>query len=117
VRTDWFEKWARYSPDAVALKDADTGSSTRTRQASDVVNRTARLLQDEHGITAGDRVAVLSMNELEYVLLLFAAQKVGAILVPLNFRLAPRRSSSSSSRTAARYCSCTSRSSPARSRE
>lgn len=90
VRTDWFEKWAQYSPSAVALRDADSGFAYTYGQANDVVNRTARLLRDEHGVKPGDRIAVLSMNELEYVLLLFVAQKLGAILVPLNYRLAAR---------------------------
>jgi fatty-acyl-CoA synthase len=86
-RTDWFEKWAQYSPDAIALKDADSGREYTYTAANDVVNRTARLLRDVHGVGEGDRFAVLSTNELEYVFLLFAAQKIGAILVPINFRL------------------------------
>lgn len=88
ARTDWLEKWAQYSPSAVALKDADSGREYTYAEANDVVNRTARLLRDGFGVGAGDRFAVLSMNELEYVFLLFAAQKLGAILVPINFRLA-----------------------------
>ncbi len=90
MRTDWLERWALYRPDAVALQDADTGVRYTYAQAAAVVNRTARILGDELGVRPGDRFAVLSTNELEYVLLLFAAQKLGAILVPLNFRLAPR---------------------------
>lgn len=90
VRTDWFEKWAQYRPAAVALQDDATGRTYTYAAANDVVNRTARLLRDEYGVQPGDRFAVLSANELEYVFLLFAAQKLGAILLPLNFRLAPR---------------------------
>lgn len=39
------------------------------------------------GIQRGDRVAILSLNRLEYVELLFAAARLGAMLVPLNWRL------------------------------
>ena len=40
------------------------------------------------GIEHGDRVALLAMNELEYLEIQVAAQRLGAILVPLNYRLA-----------------------------
>ena len=40
------------------------------------------------GIEPGDRVALLAMNELEYLEIQVAAQRAGAILVPLNYRLA-----------------------------
>ncbi len=40
------------------------------------------------GIEPGDRVALLAMNELEYLEIQVAAQRLGAILVPLNYRLA-----------------------------
>jgi fatty-acyl-CoA synthase len=90
IRTDWLERWAHYSPDAVALQDDETGATYTYGQASEAVDRAARFLRDDFGVGRGDRVAVLSMNEVEYVLLLFAVQKLGAILVPVNFRLTPR---------------------------
>lgn len=37
-------------------------------------------------VERGDRVAVMAQNELEYIVLFFAAQRLGAILVPVNFR-------------------------------
>ncbi|MFH1116837.1 MAG: AMP-binding protein [Pseudomonadota bacterium] len=40
-----------------------------------------------HGVEAGDRVAVLAQNCLEYVYLYAAAAKLGAILLPINWRL------------------------------
>ena len=41
------------------------------------------------GLQIGDRVAILSKNRLEVLLLYFAASKVGVVPVPLNYRLAP----------------------------
>ena len=41
------------------------------------------------GIGHGDRVAMLALNEPEYYDMLFGLGKVGAILVPVNYRLAP----------------------------
>ena len=41
------------------------------------------------GISPGDRVAVLALNEPEYFELYFGLGKIGAIMVPINHRLAP----------------------------
>ncbi len=41
-----------------------------------------------HGIGKGDRIAWLGLNAPEVFVLLFAAARIGAILVPLNWRLA-----------------------------
>lgn len=40
------------------------------------------------GVQPGDRVAVLAQNRVEFVVLLFACIRRGAVLVPLNWRLA-----------------------------
>lgn len=88
LQTDWISKWALYSPDAVMLQDDETGSSITYGEASRMMHRTAHMLQKIYGVKPGDRVAVLALNHMEYVVLFFAIQKLGAILVPLNFRLA-----------------------------
>jgi len=41
------------------------------------------------GVGAGDRLALLARNSAEYLEIHVAAMRAGAILVPLNFRLAP----------------------------
>lgn len=40
-------------------------------------------------VGAGDRVAVLARNRMESIELLYATMKIGAIYVPMNWRLAP----------------------------
>ncbi len=90
IQTNWFEKWSRYSPDAIALKDDASGRVYSYQESFALINRFARVLKSEFSIQAGDRVAVLAMNEVEFIFLFFAIQHVGAIMVPLNFRLAPR---------------------------
>lgn len=87
-RTDWFERWALYAPNAYALTDQESGRRFTYARAAAVINRLARVLREEYSVRAGERIAVLSTNEVEYVFLFFAAMKVGAILVPMNFRLA-----------------------------
>lgn len=89
IEIDWLKRWAMYSPTAVALVDDASGETITYQQAHARSNRLARYLVEQKGIKTGDRIAVLSTNELDYVLLFFAIQKSGAIMVPLNFRLTP----------------------------
>ncbi|MBL7795114.1 MAG: long-chain fatty acid--CoA ligase [Saprospiraceae bacterium] len=85
---DWTSKWALYSPDKTALKEYETGRTLTYGQLNRLGNRMAHHLQRTFGVGKGDRVAVLAENCLEYVVLFAAAQKLGFILVPLNYRLA-----------------------------
>jgi fatty-acyl-CoA synthase len=53
------------------------------------VDRLAGQLWHGWGVRSGDRVAWLGANHPGQLLLLFALARIGAILLPLNFRLAP----------------------------
>ena len=55
-------------------------------EASRVANALAA-----RGVRQGDRVALLARNCREYVVVVFAAAKLGAVLVPVNFMLDRRR--------------------------
>ena len=61
-----------------------------TRQSyaelEETVNRMANALA-ERGIRKGDRIALLSRNNHGFVVVFFAAARLGAILVPVNFML------------------------------
>ena len=48
----------------------------------------ARALKSQLGVHRGDRVGVLAMNHPDYLVLLYACARLGAMLVPLNWRLA-----------------------------
>lgn len=90
IELDWLKQWAMYSPEAIALVDDETGERITYHEAYLRSNRLARYLMHERGVTMGDRVAVLATNELDYILLYFAIQKTGAMMVPMNYRLSPR---------------------------
>jgi acyl-CoA synthetase (AMP-forming)/AMP-acid ligase II len=62
----------------------------RSLSFAETDDRAARLAEAfvRAGLAAGDRVALLAHNELEYLEIQVAAQRAGMILVPLNFRLA-----------------------------
>jgi fatty-acyl-CoA synthase len=85
---DWLERWATYSPAAIAFQDADSDARYTYSEIYHLSCVLASHLRETYGISRGDRVAILSFNELEYVALFFACQRLGAMIVPVNFRLA-----------------------------
>ncbi len=89
IRTDWLGRWALYAPDRAALVDPEAGRTITYAEADARARRAARWLREAHGVAAGDRVALVAPNELDAVLLFFAVRRLGAILVPVNWRLAP----------------------------
>ena len=77
---------AQRAPAAEAIVDGERRWSYAQWNAE--VNRVAHGL--EHlGIGVGDRVACSLTNRVELLTVMFAAQKLGALAVPLNFRLTP----------------------------
>jgi fatty-acyl-CoA synthase/long-chain acyl-CoA synthetase len=82
--SDQLARHARTIGDQVVLSFEGT---TRTyRQFDERVSRLANALR-ERGVEAGDRVAVLGFNSLEIAECYFATARLGAICVPVNFRL------------------------------
>ena len=83
----WLTKRELLSGDSEALVE---GSRRLTyRQLNRRVNRLAAWLL-KAGLKQGDRCAYLAYNGIEVVELIFAAAKLGLILVPLNWRLAAK---------------------------
>lgn len=89
LAVDWVAVNAARWPNADALEDADTGRSISWSGLEDLVSRAAGALSDDLGVTRADRVAVLADNDLRFFVLQFATMRLGAILVPLNWRLSP----------------------------
>lgn len=84
---DWLRRWATYTPEKTALVDTATGVRLSYKAFHDRANRLASTLRSRFHIAKGDRVAVLAHNSPATLELLFALGKLGAIMVPLNFRL------------------------------
>src|SRR4051812_20522735 len=76
----------RKTPDARALRFGEKELSFR--ELDERVTRLANALA-ERGTSYGDRVATFMMNRLEVVETYLAACRLGAICVPINFRLVP----------------------------
>ncbi|MCT2543637.1 long-chain-fatty-acid--CoA ligase [Streptomyces atratus] len=77
---------AAMRPDKPALRYL--GATTTWSQLSHRSLRLAAALADR-GVTAGDRVALLTLNHPWFVESVLAANSLGAMAVPLNFRLTP----------------------------
>ncbi len=77
---------ALISPDRMAMISED--KSLTYRQLNQRANQIANSLL-KIGVSPGDRVGILMNNCNEFIETYFAVVKIGAVLVPLNIRLAP----------------------------
>src|ERR1043166_5432367 len=84
--SDLIARNADFTPDKIALR-FEGRSFTYAEFASRIV-ATARALKSQLGVARGDRIAILAANHPDYLLLLYACARLGAMLVPLNWRLA-----------------------------
>src|ERR1700682_868853 len=84
--SDLIERNAAFTPDKTALVFESQALNYSAFHAR--IARTARALKIEFGVSRGDRVAILSLNRPDYLVLLYACARLGAMLVPLNWRLA-----------------------------
>lgn len=85
---DWFSKWAVYKTDSIAFKVYESGKSYTYSEINKISNYFSRFLRDNFNLDLGKRVAILSENNLAYIILFGVAQKLGITLIPLNYRLA-----------------------------
>jgi fatty-acyl-CoA synthase len=81
----WPVRRARMTPDRVAL--TGDGRSETYAELRDRVYRLAHVLRDR-GVGRGDRVAYLGPNHSAFAETLFATGTLGAVILPLNTRLA-----------------------------
>ena len=83
----WIERWADFQPDKTAI--CFEGTDISYAAFNDRIRRVACVLRDELNVGRGDRVAYLGLNSPDMLALMFGCARLGAILVPLNWRLAP----------------------------
>ena len=83
----WIERWADFHPDKTAIRFEGREISYAALNAR--IRRTAASMRESLGVGYGDRVAFLGFNSPDMLALLFACARLGAMLVPLNWRLAP----------------------------
>ncbi|UCH73167.1 MAG: AMP-binding protein [Rhodospirillales bacterium] len=83
----WIGRHAEATPDKTALRFE--GAEINYAGLAARIDAAARALTREFGIARGDRIAHLGLNHPDMLVLLFACARLGAILLPLNWRLAP----------------------------
>lgn len=77
---------AKYFPKRPAWLEISNGRMLNFEEFRNVVDHLAAGLQ-QSGIKRGDRIGVLGRNSLEYFLLYAASSALGAIVLPINWRL------------------------------
>jgi fatty-acyl-CoA synthase len=87
VTPAFLDRAGRYYDDVVGIV-ANDGTEYTYGEVTDRVDRLSNALVDL-GVDYGDRVAVLSPNTHWCIETLFAVQQLGAVFVPLNYRLLP----------------------------
>jgi len=83
---DWIERGAETAPDKTALHFE--GSVSTYFEFARSVEDYADQLQLNFGVERGDRVAFLGLNSPDFLFLMFACARIGAMIAPLNWRLA-----------------------------
>lgn len=86
-RIDALAHHARATGRSPAMIDLASGRAFDYRQMDERVGRVASVLQQRFGVAHGDRVAVLSRNSTDVFEIQFACWRIGAIFVPVNWRL------------------------------
>lgn len=87
---EWLARRELLAPEKVGLVDVESGARLTYRLLNRRARALAALLEQRYGVNPGARVAVLAHNAPEYLDALFACALLGAILVPLNWRLTLR---------------------------
>lgn len=80
------EFYARSYPDNIGLSLGE--EKLTNSEMGERTNRLANVMLSL-GVQPGERVSILGENSIEHALFFVAASKIGAVAVPLNYRLAP----------------------------
>lgn len=83
--TDLLARRAELTRSSPALTELESGRSIDFAGLSERAGRAAAALA-EAGVTAGERVAILCRNRIDFFVVLFACARLGAVLAPLNWR-------------------------------
>lgn len=83
---DWLQSRVNISPEKIAVVDAVTDECWTYKELHERAYRLANFFLT-NGVEKGDRVAILAPNHIGYLDFFFACMRIGAIFIPLNWRL------------------------------
>jgi fatty-acyl-CoA synthase len=89
AQLDFVTHFARTTPDKLAVFDLAHSRRLSYSQLQASIGQASAVLTEVLGTPVGQRVAVVSRNRAEMLVLHFACARCGAIFVPVNWRLAP----------------------------
>ncbi len=81
----WIDRWADFQPRKAAI--IFQGRIITYSALAQRIRELAVFFNAELGVSRGDRVAFLGYNHPDFLAALFACSRIGAMLVPLNWRL------------------------------
>jgi fatty-acyl-CoA synthase len=84
--SDWIDRQAVFSPNKTAIRFK--GEDYSYAALAEKVGRLTSVLRNALGVRRGGRVAYLGYNSPDMVALVFACARLGAIFLPMNWRLA-----------------------------
>jgi len=88
LASDWIAFHADRTPEKLAMVDQASERRFTYAQMNERIGRLAAFMRDTWGIKPGDHVAILAKNCSEFFEFQFACVKLGAVMLPLNWRLA-----------------------------
>jgi fatty-acyl-CoA synthase len=88
LASDWINFHADRTPEKLAMIDQATGRRFTYGEFNDRAARLAAYLRREWDVQRGDRIAILGKNSTDYFEFEYACIKLGAMMLPLNWRLA-----------------------------
>jgi fatty-acyl-CoA synthase len=86
---DWLAYYAEFDPERLAAVDLATRRWLTYREFDSRATRLATALRERFGVEHGDRVGFLAQNSTDHFEAMFACWKLGAVFVPMNWRLSP----------------------------
>lgn len=89
MNLDWIKTRAITFPEKVAVIDPLKQTEFTYQELNQRAEILARHLVEDAGIKKGDRIATFAPNDIAIIDMLLAAIKIGAVFVPLNWRLKP----------------------------
>lgn len=83
---EYLTYWGAERPDGTAF---ELGDRRTTYGEADRITRQLITFLERQGIAKGDRIAWLGKNSDQYFMLLYACGRVGVVMAPIGWRLAP----------------------------
>ncbi|MFN8847296.1 MAG: AMP-binding protein [Bdellovibrionales bacterium] len=87
IQHDWLKIWSLHEGHRNALTDGNTQETLTYAELFARSQAGAHFLEQHCNIKRGDRVVYIGQNDISVIALFFAISRIGAILVPVNYRL------------------------------